>query len=142
MMGPPEAGNEQGARMTNKLLTFLAVFAGFFWIPSSAGAHHGWAAFDSKSTVTFQGTVTDFHFVNPHSVVEFDVKDDKGQVQKWQGELTSASRLATKGWTATSLEAGDEITISGYRAQSGARVIRITKILSAKGTELKLDSGN
>jgi hypothetical protein len=144
-MGQPEPGSdsdEQGARMKNVLLIFLAAAASLVWMPGLATAHHGWAAFDSKSTVTFKGTVTEFHFVNPHSVVEFDVKDDKGQVQKWQGELTSASRLATKGWTATSLEVGDELTITGYRAQSGVRVIRITKILSSKGTELKIESGN
>jgi hypothetical protein len=74
--------------------------------------------------------------------VEFDVKDDKGQIQKWQGELTSASRLSAKGWTATTLEAGNEITISGYRAQSGVRVLRITKILSSDGSEIKVESGN
>src|SRR4051812_34248219 len=38
-------------------------------------AHHGLEAFDQTSKVTLKGTVTAFHFVNPHSVVEFDVKD-------------------------------------------------------------------
>jgi len=128
--------------MKDVLLTVLTVAAGFLLIPDVVRAHHGWAAFDSKSSVTFKGTVTAFRFVSPHTVVEFDVKDDKGQVQSWQGELTSAIRLASKGWTATSLEPGDEITISGYRAQSGVRVIRITKILTANGTELKIEAGN
>ncbi len=88
--------------MKNMRLTFLAVAASFLLMPGVASGHHGWAAFESKTTVTFKGTVTDFHFVNPHSVVDFDVKDDQGQVQSWQGELTSAARLASKGWTATS----------------------------------------
>jgi len=128
--------------MKSMWLTFMAVAASVLLAPGLATGHHGWAAFDSKSTMTFQGTVTDFRFLNPHSVVEFDVKDDKGQVQKWQGELTSASRLAAKGWTATTLEPGNELTISGYRAQSGVRVLRITKILSSNGAEIKIDSGN
>jgi len=38
--------------------------------------------------ITLKGTVMDFHFVNPHSVVEFrGIKDDKGQVQVWEGEI-------------------------------------------------------
>ena len=127
--------------MKNMCLTLLAVVASLFWMPGLASGHHGWAAFESKTTVTFQGTVTDFHFVNPHSVVDFDVKDDQGQVQQWQGELTSATRLATKGWTATTLEAGNEVTITGYRAQSGVRTLRISKIIS-NGTELKIETGN
>jgi hypothetical protein len=132
----------QGKKMKNMLLTFLAAATCFLLVPGLASGHHGWAAFDPKLTVILKGTVTDFHFVNPHSVVEFDVKGDKGEVQKWQGELTSAVRLAPQGWTATSLEVGDELTITGYRAQSGVRVMRITKILSSNGKEIKLDNRN
>jgi len=128
--------------MKNILLSFLVTTASLLCMPRVASGHHGWAAFDSKLSTTFKATVTDFRFVNPHSVVEFDAKDDQGKVQKWQGELTSATRLASKGWTATSLEPGDELTITGYRAQSGVRTIRIMKILSSNGTELKIEIGN
>jgi hypothetical protein len=127
--------------MKNIWLTFLVIAASLFWTPRLASGHHGWAAFESKTTVTFKGTVTDFHFVNPHSVVDFEVTDEHGQVQKWQGELTSAARLASKGWTATTLEDGNEVTITGYRAQSGVRTLRISKII-ANGTELKIEAGN
>ena len=122
-------------------LTLFPLAAALLLLPGMADAHHGWMQFDEGAEVTVQGTVTDFHFVNPHSVVDFDVKDDQGQVQSWQGELTSATRLATKGWTATSVEAGDEVTITGYRAQSGVRTLRISKIIS-NGTELKIEVGN
>jgi hypothetical protein len=128
--------------MKSTWLTIFAVAASLFWMPGLAHGHHGWAAFEAKTPVTFKGTVTDFHFVSPHSVVDFDVKDDQGQVQSWQGELTSAVRLASKGWTATTLEPGNEVTITGYRAQSGVRTLRITKILSADGTEIKIEVGN
>jgi hypothetical protein len=50
-------------------------------ITVSAVAHHGYAAFDTSAEITLKGTVTDFHFVNPHCVIEIDVKDDKGQVR-------------------------------------------------------------
>jgi hypothetical protein len=128
--------------MKNMLLASLAVAAGFLAIPGSADAHHGYAAFDTKSVVTFKGTVTDFHFVNPHCVVEFDIQDDKGQVQSWKGELSSSSHLAPRGWTAATLQPGDQITIAGYRAKNGAPSIWVTKIALASGQELKLDGGN
>jgi len=128
--------------MRNTFLTaVLITAAGLFLLPGSASAHHGWAAFGADSTVTLHGTVTDFHFTNPHCVVEFDVKDDKGQNQKWQGELTSLNRLARKGWSATSMEAGDDITVSGYPTRNGVLVIRISKI-AVKGRELIVDMGN
>ncbi|MEO5923793.1 MAG: DUF6152 family protein [Bryobacteraceae bacterium] len=100
-------------------------------------AHHGWAAFDHSKTLTFQGTVTAFRFLNPHSVVEFTAKDPNGKVISWQGELTSASRLSTKGWAASSLAKGDEINISGYPAHD-VNIIRISKLTLASGKPLTI----
>jgi hypothetical protein len=108
----------------------------------TAQAHHGWAAFDHDRSVAFQGTVTAFRFLNPHSVVEFDTKDQSGKIAKWQGELTSASRLGTKGWVASSLNKGDEINITGYPAKSGVFVMRISKLKLASGKELTIVMDN
>jgi hypothetical protein len=120
-------------RINKALLALLATAA-------LAIAHHGLAAFDQTKKITLKGTVTDFHFVNPHCVVEFDVKDDKGQVQKWQGQMTSPAHL--KGWTATSLEEGNVVTVTGYRAKSGATYMWITALISSNGTELKSFKGD
>jgi hypothetical protein len=114
-------------RITCGLVLFLAAGA-------LAGAHHGLAAFDQTNKVTLKGTVTAFHFLNPHAVVEFEVKDDTGHVQKWQGEMTSPVHL--KGWTATSLEPGNVVTITGYRAKSGATSLWVTTLSSSNGVEL------
>ena len=122
--------------MKTSLLFLLLLFAGH------AAAHHGLAAFDTTAPVTFHGTVTDFHFVNPHCVVEFDVKDDKGEVRNWKAELTSANHLAPKGWTESSVQAGDQITISGFRAKNGAASLWATKVVLANGEELKINGGN
>jgi len=119
-----------------KLLLLLLAAAG------SAGAHHGYAAFDTTVEITLKGTVTDFHFVNPHCVIEFDVKDDKGKTQNWKAELTSANHLAPKGWTETTVQAGDELAITGYRAKNGAPSLWVTKIRLANGQELKVDTSN
>jgi hypothetical protein len=128
--------------MTKKSLTFVVLLASFLLIPGLVLGHHGQAAYDLSSTVTVKGTVVDFHFVNPHCIVEFEAKDDKDLVQKWQGELTSPNHLVRAGWTATTLKAGDQLTLTGYRAKSGANSMWITKLLMADGQELKLGGGN
>ena len=127
-------------KMKNALVTLLVIAACFIAIPRSADAHHGYAAFDTKAVVTLKGTVTDFHFVNPHSVVEFEVKNDKGEIQDWKGELTSPGHLAPNGWTATTLKPGDEIVITGWKAKNGSPSIWVTKIVLANGREMKLGS--
>jgi hypothetical protein len=127
--------------MKNILLTLLTA-AALLVLPRSAGAHHGYAAFDTSAEVTLKGTVTDFHFVNPHCVIEFDVKDDQGQVQNWKAELTSANHLAPKGWTESTIQSGDELAITGYRAKNGAPSLWVTKIHLPNGQELKIDTSN
>ena len=113
---------------TSGLVVFLA--AGALLI-----AHHGLAAFDQTNKVTLKGTVTEFHFLTPHAVVEFEVKDDKGLVQKWHAEMTSPGHL--KGWTATSLEPGNVVTITGYRAKSGSLYLWVTDLSSSNGVKLR-----
>ena len=115
----------------------LAVTASFLFAPASADAHHGFTAFDRTAEVTLHATVTEFHFTSPHAVVEFEAIED-GQVQKWQVELGSRSHLALRGWTATTIEPGNKLTVIGYRAKGGARSIWATKILRADGSELKV----
>ncbi len=116
-----------------------AIFAALA-VSALALAHHGLAAFDTTKVIDVKGTVVEFHFVNPHCVVEFKVKDDKGVVHKWNGEMTSPAHL--HGWTATSLEAGNTVAASGYRAKSGAYYMWITKLKSSNGTELKSFKGD
>ena len=134
-MGPPNSNKELPV-MKNCSLTYFLILCSWLLLPVSA--HHGWAAFEAEKKVTLKGTVTDFHFVNPHSVVEFEVKDDKGQTQAWEGELTSPIHLIPKGWTKTSLDSGDVVTITGYPAKNGTHVIRITKVVMSSGKELKM----
>jgi hypothetical protein len=109
-------------------------------IPALAMAHHGFAVFDRAAPITLTGKVTEFHFTNPHCIVDFDVKTKKGQVQKWQGELTSPLHL--KGWTASSLEPGNEVKIVGYPARSGAYYVWITRLVSSNGRDIRTNGDN
>jgi hypothetical protein len=111
-----------------------------FLIPALAIAHHGLAVFDRTSPVTLTGTVTDFHFTNPHCIIDFDVKGEKGQIQRWQGELTSPLHL--KGWATTSLEPGNQVKVTGYRAKSGALYVWITRLVSSNGREINTNGKN
>ena len=87
-------------------------------------------------SVTVTGTVVEFQFVNPHCILVFDVKDEKGATEKWQGELTSPNRLVRAGWNVQSVKVGDRVTLTGARAKSGAPSLYITKAI-VNGQELK-----
>jgi len=104
-------------------------------------AHHGSAGYNTKDVVTVTGTVTEFQFVNPHCLISMTAKDAKGESQKWQGELTSPNHLVRAGWTAHSIKEGDQITLTGWRAQNGSNALRITKTV-VNGKELKTEVGD
>lgn len=105
-------------------------------------AHHGNAAYETTKTVTLTGTIRDFEFINPHVMVFFDVKDENGSVEKWQGELTSPNHLGRAGWTRHTFEPGDQVTFVGLRARSGASTLWITKVVTADGHEIPLAPGD
>lgn len=127
-------------RMKNGWVGFGAVAVGMLLAPSLALAHHGFAVFDRANPITLEGTVTEFHFTNPHCIVDFEVKREKGEIQNWQGELTSPLHL--KGWTATSLEPGVTVKVTGYRAKSGAFYVWITRLNASNGVQLKTNGSN
>jgi hypothetical protein len=122
--------------MRNKLWMFLALALLISVAAGSAPAHHGTASFDRTKVTVLKGTVTNFIWANPHGGIEFDVRDSSGNVQKWQGSLTSPNWLARAGWTSKTLKPGDQITISGNQSKVRANTLWITKIQLANGQEL------
>jgi Family of unknown function (DUF6152) len=89
----------------------------------TALAHHGTSNYSQTTeTVTLVGTVTEFVWTNPHAYVLFDVKNDKGAVAHWAGEMNSPGVLKSAGWTKNTLKAGDEIKVTVRPAKSGAPV--------------------
>src|ERR1700736_999096 len=106
-------------------VAWLTGFAAAVVMPIPAAAHHGWAEFDEKAEVTYEATVTDFHYTNPHCVVEFNVKDEQGQIHKWQGEFSNKGVLTRRGWTAASLQPGDKLTITGHPARNNVAALHV-----------------
>jgi hypothetical protein len=102
-------------------------------VSGSAYAHHGTAAFDLGHVVTVKGTVTQFDFANPHCMVHFEVKNDKGEMEQWQAELTAPTKLARGGWNKRTLKAGDTVTVTGPVSKSANHTIWTQKFAGPDG---------
>src|SRR5216684_4359810 len=129
-------GNDANfARRSFMARTWLALAGAAALVVWSAplSAHHGAAAYDPDQVVTVTGTVTDFQFTNPHVLVYFEAKTDKGEADAWQGELTSPNRLGRVGWTKRTLKPGDSVTVTGMSAKNGKHSVWIQKITGPDG---------
>ena len=121
-------------------LTTLSLLAGLLAASSPVLAHHGNAAYDGNVTVLKNATVTRLAWANPHTIIQFDMTDDKGDVVHWSAELGSPSALGLIGWNKTSLTPGDVITVYIHQAKTKNPVGRIEHIVLADGSQLR-DSG-
>jgi Family of unknown function (DUF6152) len=115
----------------------FALLVGMFSACGSLFAHHGAAAYANNLQVMKEAIVTKFVWANPHCIVLFDVKDDKGVASHWAAEAGSPSAITLLGWTRVTLQPGDAITVYLYPAKSGNTVGRLNKIVLADGKTLR-----
>jgi len=108
-----------------------------------AVAHHGTnISYDHEHPITVKAVVTEFIFRNPHAQIYFDVKDEKGNIQHWNGELTNPSNLMHAGWTKRRSEKefapGTPLTITMAPSKAGTYVGVVLKIINEKGEQVLL----
>jgi hypothetical protein len=123
--------------MRRHILTGLLVSAALASAAVPATAHHSIAAqFDMYKTNTVTGTITRMDFQNPHSWLYVEAKDEKGTVQAWSIEFGAANALYRRGWRREDLPIGATVTVTGYVARDGSRMLGATDVKLADGRTL------
>ena len=109
-------------------------------LPASAPvAHHAFAAqYDRDQPVEVTGTVTRVEWLNPHARFYIDAEDPdrENEVFNWNFELASPNNLMRQGWRRDSLQPGDTITVSGWRARKDPHVANARSVVDGDGKRL------
>ena len=125
--------------MKTKLANMLALTTALLMISTALLAHHGTGvSYDQTKAFTVKATVTEFKYANPHPQLYFDVKDDKGEVVHWSGEIApNPAQLVQEGWgrkrSEAALAAGMEVTVTLAPSRLGTPVGLINKIVNTQG---------
>ncbi len=123
------AVKEKGVKVKVKLKIILLIALGLLAVPLALVAHHGAAIYDNTKRVTLEGTVTDWSWTNPHCLLEFDVKDDKGNTVHWVTETSNPTDMVKLGWTKRMFKTGDSVTVTVVPAKNGQPIGEIAQIV-------------
>jgi hypothetical protein len=85
-----------------------------------ASAHHSFAMFDAAHPIEIAGTVKEFRFVSPHTILTVTVKGPDGTTRDWILEGGAPGNMVREGMTSKTLQPGDEIKLTINPLHSGA----------------------
>jgi hypothetical protein len=92
-------------------------------------AHHSIAGiYDSRNPISFDGTVVDFQFVNPHPYIIVERTDRAGELQQWRLEMDNRFELSEIGMTASTLRKGDRVSVTGSAARDRSRALYVRRL--------------
>ena len=117
--------------MNLRPIATVATAVGLLSLSISSYSHHGTSVvYDLSQSITISGTVTDYRFVNPHTLIYVDVRGEDGEVVNWLCGLSSNTNLSrSEGWTRETLKPGDEISVTGAPARGGASSVWVEQVL-------------
>jgi len=119
--------------MNKKWIWVLALAGGILSVPMQLFAHHGTAVFETDKTLTMKGNVTEWDWSNPHCLLQFDVKNESGQLVHWIAETQNPAEMVSLGWGKSSFKPGDEVTVALMPVKNGRPYGRIRTVVLPDG---------
>ena len=109
---------------------------------ASVGAHHSFAMFDQSQVWTWEGSVAEYHWRQPHVhiivVVPKGAKDPR-TVGTWDFESSGPNIASRQGWSKLTFKQGDKITVVGNPIKDGSKAGSLKYAKTADGKILYHD---
>lgn len=110
-----------------------------FGLALPLAAHHSHGNYLMTEYTILKGTIKEIHWLNPHSWIYLEVKDDKGEVAVWALEGASVAQLRRRGWAADSLKVGDTISARCHQLRDKSNGCLLGFITPPGGAEKLFD---
>src|SRR5262245_13787726 len=100
-------------------------------------AHDSFAAqYDRNKPKMITGPVTKIEWINQHTRLFMDVKDESGKVTNWEVELGPPAGRMRRGWTRNSLKVGETVTVNGFLAKDGSSLTNAQTVTLSDGRKV------
>ncbi len=117
------------------------------WIPSiatllltgamAAWGHHSFAMYDATHSIQVHGTVKEYRFGNPHTLIVLSVKNAAGEMRDFTIETNGSFYLErNEGWKRDSLALGDQVVALIRPLRDGSPGGDLLKVTRSDGHEL------
>lgn len=121
-------------RMWKFILAVSTVLA-----PLAALSHHSHGNYMMTEYIRLDGTVTEIHWINPHSWIYIEVTDEDSQSSVWALEGASVNELRNKGWAEDSIKPGDRISVRCHQLRDRSNGCLLGYVTSENGEEKLFD---
>jgi hypothetical protein len=122
--------------MRTRILAFaVLVFVGLM-VSTSASAHHNSKPMYESTSIMLTGTITEYEWSNPHSIISIAVMNDRGGVDEWHAEFLPPSEMTRLGWAKDSLRAGDRVTMTGRPGKHAQHIMWLQSLVTPDGRKL------
>ncbi len=101
----------------------------------AAEGHHSFASeFDAEKPIQLSGFVTKVEWMNPHVWFYLDVTDGAtGEVRNWGFEMGAPHQLQRRGWSRTTINLGDELSVDGSMSRDGSPRVNARTVATVDG---------
>lgn len=104
-----------------------------------ARSHHSHGNYLTTEYTHLQGTVREFHWMNPHTWIYLDVTGDDGKTVLWVLEGASPAELLRDGWSRDDVNVGDDISVRCHQLRDGSNGCLLGFVTPEGGVEKEWD---
>jgi hypothetical protein len=87
---------------------------------TAVAAHHSHGNYNMTAYTTLTGVVKEVHWINPHTWIYIEVKDEKGEPTMWALEGASVIQVERRGWKKDMLKVGSTIGVRCHQLRDNS----------------------
>ena len=117
----------------------LAVAAAAACMAAPAAAHHSHGNYRMTEYTHLTGTVTELHWINPHTWIYLEVTGEDGESAVWALESAGATGLVRSGVEPDEVKAGDTVSVRCHQLRDGSNGCLLGFLTNSAGVEKEWD---